>query len=106
MYLFEYPNMAIDEKHLIKNKGEMEMRTIRTIAYISVALLIVSMLAIGAVSAKAGGNGEKMWNNGDGICDGNCLNDGVCPYNGKCVNAGDCTPNDYKYDGKRAHHNF
>jgi len=84
------------------------MKSIRTVAYVSVALLIVSMLAIGTVSA---GNG-KMFNNGDGdgICDGDCLNDGVCPYegdclhDGECVNAGDCMPSDYK--GERAHHNF
>ncbi len=102
MYLFECPNMVFDEKRLIKKRREIEMRNIRTITYISVALLIVSMLTIGAVSA---GNG-KMLNNGDGdgICNGDCLNDGVCPYDGECINVGVCEPRDY--DGARAHHNF
>ncbi len=72
------------------------MRTIRTIAYISVALLIVSMLAIGAVSAKAGGNGEKMANNGN--CMGDCDRDRIC--DGECINTGVCDPKayDYKHD--------
>lgn len=95
MYLFEYRNMTIDEKRLIKNKGEMKMRTIRTIAYISVALLIVSMLAIGAVSAKAGdGNGGKMANNGN--CIGDCDRDRVC--DGECINTGVCEPKAHNYE--------
>ncbi len=44
------------------------MRSLRTIAYVSIALLLVSMLAIGAVSAKPGEGGKnKMWNN-NGVC--------------------------------------
>lgn len=82
------------------------MRNIRTIACVSVALLIVSMLAIGAVSAKAGegGNGKMLKNNGDCICDGECLNagvcpyDGDCPYDGECISSGDCIPNNYLHD--------
>ena len=102
MYLFEYPNMAIDEKHLIKNKGEMEMRTIRTIAYISVALLIVSMLAIGAVSARAGdGNGGKMANNGN--CMGDCDRDRIC--DGECTNTGVCDPKACNYEHNYDHCN-
>lgn len=76
------------------------MRSIRTIAYVSIAVLVVSMLAIGAVSAKADGNGKMLKNDGDCICDGDCLNagtcpyDGDCPYDGQCVNT-DCQLNDY-----------
>ncbi len=74
----------------------MELRTIRTITYISVALLIVSMLAIGAVSAKAGegGNGGKMANNGNCIED--CDLDRIC--DGECINTGVCDPKAYNYE--------
>lgn len=80
------------------------MKSIRTIVYVAVALFLVSMLAIGTVSAKAGdGNGNMLKNNGDCICDGGCLNAevchncGDCPYDGQCVNAGVCTPKNYNY---------
>lgn len=74
------------------------MRNIRTIAYVSVALLIVSMLAIGAVSAKAGegGNGGKMGNNGNCIGIGDCDRDRIC--DGECINTGVCKPKSHEYN--------
>jgi hypothetical protein len=75
------------------------MRTIQKIAYVSVALLIVSMLVLGTVSAKAGeaGNGKTLNNNGDCICDGVCPNNGDCPNGGQCVNTVVCDPKDNSY---------
>ncbi|WP_321417342.1 hypothetical protein [uncultured Methanomethylovorans sp.] len=72
------------------------MRTIQKIAYASVALLVVSMLLVGAVSAKAGegGNGKMLNNNGDCICDGVCPYTGDCPNDGQCINTGVCVPKD------------
>ena len=59
------------------------MKGIRTIAYISVALLLVSMLAVGAVSAKAGDGGNKNMFKYDGECpcEGDCPCDGCNDYN-------------------------
>lgn len=72
------------------------MKSIRTVAYVSIALLIVSMLVIGAVSAKAGegGNGQKMVNNGNCIRD--CDRDRVC--DGECINTGVCVPKTHNYE--------
>ncbi|WP_321418442.1 hypothetical protein [uncultured Methanomethylovorans sp.] len=81
------------------------MKNIRKIAYVSIAVLVVSILAIGAVSAKAEeGNGKMFKNNEDCICIGDCFNTEVCPYDGnclhdgQCVNAKECIPKDYDYN--------
>jgi hypothetical protein len=44
------------------------MRGLRTIAYVSIAVLVVSMLAIGAVSAKAGYGVNGKMQNDNGVC--------------------------------------
>ena len=76
------------------------MSTIRTIAYISIALLIVGMLAMGAVSAKAGSgeNGEKANN---GICDRDRIRDRTC--DSEFMSSEPFEPKDHSYKNYHGH---